>query len=309
MHPCQDTVVPAIPTTVRVKHFTLTGPIDRYLTQRRNQATLTADTVRNQRCALYGFAESFGRRPIERLSRADVDRYLETLGHLAPATRRSRLSTVRMFCRWLVLQRVIRRDPTVGIPAIRQPRSIPRALPDEAVALVFASLPDARAHAITALMIYLGLRCCEVARVELADYDRVQGTLTITGKGGHQRILPMPVECAHILHRYLDAHPSLGGPMIRSKRNPSAGLASDTISGLVSGWMAEAGIKQRPRDGVSAHAARHTCASSVLDQCKDVTIVQRMLGHAHLATSAVYLRRAGLDSLREAMSGRTYSLA
>lgn len=289
--------------------LTLTAPIDRYLEQRLNQATLTPDTIRNQRCALYGFAETFGRRPIERLSRSDVDRYLETLGHLAPATRRSRLSTARTFCRWLVLQRIIRKDPTVGIPAIRQPRSIPRALPDEAVARVFASLPDARAHAITAMMIYLGLRCCEVARAELADYDRGSGTLTIRGKGGHQRILPVPVECARILHRYLDAHPSLGGPLIRSKRNPSAGLASDTISGLVSGWMSEAGIKQRPRDGVSAHAARHTAASAVLDQCKDVTIVQRLLGHAHLSTSAVYLRRAGLDSLREAMSGRSYSLA
>lgn len=309
MHPGADGADSTSPEPMQVRHFTLTGPIDHYLAQRRNQGTLTPDTIRNQRCALYGFAETFGRRPIKRLSRADVDRYLETIGDLAPATRRSRLSTVRTFCRWLVLQRIIRHDPTTGIPAIRQPRRVPRALPTASVAMVFATLPDARAHAIVGLMIYCGLRCCEVSRLELADYDPIDKLVSVRGKGGHERVLPVPDECCRLLTRYLSEHPSCGGPLIRSKRNPSAGLSADTISGLVSAWMSQAGIKERPRDGVSAHAARHTAASDVLEHCRDVTVVQRLLGHANLSTTATYLRRAGLDSLREAMSGRSYSLA
>jgi site-specific recombinase XerD len=283
--------------------------VDRYLAQRRNQGTLCPNAVRNQRCCLYGLAESFGRRRVAHLSRRDVDRYLETLGHLAPATRRQRLSTVRTFCGWLVTNGTIRRDPTAGIPSIRQPRHVPRALPDAAVVRVFAALPDLRAQAIVACMVYLGLRCCEVSRLELADFDPVDSLVTVQGKGGHERVLPVPDECADILRRYASTQPSCGGPLIRSKRNPSLGLAPDTISGMVSEWMAEAGIKQRPRDGVSAHAARHTAASAVLDRCHDVTVVQRMLGHAHLSTTSIYLRRAGLDALREAMGGRSYSLA
>lgn len=285
---------------------TLTPYVDRYLVQRQRQGTLTHDSIRNTRCALHGFAEVFGHRPINRLSRQDVERWLETTGHLAPATRRSRLSAVRTFCRWLILQGTIKRDPTAHVPPVRQPRHVPRALPRESVGRVFASLPDARAHAIVALMIFCGLRCCEVSRLELADFDSVDKLLSVRGKGGHERILPVPDECVRILTRYLGEHPGSGGPLIRSKRRPSSGLAADTISGLVSGWMDAAGIKQRPRDGVSAHAFRHSAASDVLDECKDVTIVQRLLGHANLATSSIYLRRAGLDSLRAAMSGRTY---
>jgi integrase/recombinase XerC len=289
-------------------HSSLVPYIDRYLNQRRNQGTLTPDSVRNQRCVLYGLAESFGRRPVERLSRRDIDRYLETIGHLAPATRRQRLSTVRTFCAWLVLQGTIRRDPTTGVPSIRQPRHVPRALSQESVALVFASLRDSRAHAIVALMVYCGLRCCEVSRLELADYDPGDKLLTIRGKGGHERVLPVPDECAVVLGRYLRSMPACGGPLVRSKRNPALGLAPDTISRMVTQWMAEAGVKQRARDGVSAHAYRHTCASEILDRCHDVTVVQRVLGHANLSTSAIYLRRAGLDALREAMGGRNYSL-
>jgi site-specific recombinase XerC len=293
---------------MRMAHPSLLPHVDRYLAQRRNQGTLTRDSVRNQRCVLYGLAQSFGRRPVARLSRRDIDRYLETIGHLAPATRRQRLSTVRTFCAWLVLHRTIGRDPTVGIPSVRQPRHVPRALPQESVALVFASLPDLRAHAIVALMVYCGLRCCEVAHLEMADYDPADKLLTVRGKGGHERVLPIPDECAAVLGRYLRSQPACGGPLVRSKRNAALGLAPNTISRMVAQWMAAAGVKQRARDGVSAHAYRHTCASEILDRCHDVTIVQRVLGHAHLSTSAIYLRRAGLDTLREAMSGRDYSV-
>jgi site-specific recombinase XerC len=288
---------------------TLMPYVDRYLAQRRNQGTLTADSVRNQRCVLYGLASSFGQRRVALLSRRDIDRYLETIGHLAPATRRQRLSTIRTFCGWLVTNGTIRRDPTAGIPSIRQPRHVPRALPDAAVVAVFGALPDLRAQAIVACMVYLGLRCCEVSRLELADFDPVDGLVAVRGKGGHERVLPVPDECASILRRYTATQPTSGGPLIRSKRNPSLGLAPNTISGMVSEWMAAAGIKQRARDGVSAHAARHTAASAVLDRCHDVTVVQRMLGHAHLSTTSIYLRRAGLDALRDAMEGRSYLLA
>ena len=71
----------------------------------------------------------------------------------------------------------------------------------------------------------------------------------------------------------------------------------------------EAGLKKANYDGRSAHALRHTAASDVLDRCKNVRTVQAMLGHASIATTQIYLRRANLDQLREAMSGRDYVLS
>ena len=73
--------------------------------------------------------------------------------------------------------------------------------------------------------------------------------------------------------------------------------------------MAAAGLKNRPRDGVSAHALRHTAASDVMDRCHELRTVQAMLGHASIAATEIYLRRANLGQLREAMEGRDYRRA
>ena len=74
-----------------------------------------------------------------------------------------------------------------------------------------------------------------------------------------------------------------------------------TISKLVAGWMAEAGVKRAPGDGVSAHALRHTMASNMLDACRNVRMVQQALGHANVATTDRYLRHATMDELRAAI--------
>ena len=58
---------------------------------------------------------------------------------------------------------------------------------------------------------------------------------------------------------------------------------------------------------VTPHTLRHTAASDVLDKCGNVRTVQTMLGHQSLATTQIYLRRADLGQLREAMAGRDYT--
>jgi site-specific recombinase XerD len=69
--------------------------------------------------------------------------------------------------------------------------------------------------------------------------------------------------------------------------------------------MSEAGIKRYRRDGVSAHALRHTSATDMLRSGAHLRDVQHALGHAHLATTETYLPLVVHD-LREAMGGRQY---
>jgi site-specific recombinase XerC len=78
---------------------------------------------------------------------------------------------------------------------------------------------------------------------------------------------------------------------------------------MVAEWMRAAGVKRRPYDGNSAHALRHTAASDVLEVSGDLRAVQAMLGHSQLQTTSIYLRRAELGRLRDAMTGRPYRLA
>jgi site-specific recombinase XerC len=200
------------------------------------------------------------------------------------------------------------RNPALEISKPRLPKRVPRALPPEQVALLLEVIERPRDRAMAWLMVGMGLRCGEVASSQVEDWDQRSGTLFVQGKGEHERVLPVPSEVAAVLRDHLaERRAGATGPMFRSLRSPAEGLRPHSISRLVGEWMLAAEIKRAARDGVSAHALRHTCASDVLDRCGDLRLVQNLLGHGNVATTSVYLRRASLGQLRNAMEGRDYS--
>jgi integrase/recombinase XerC len=282
--------------------------LDTYLTERVRRGTLDPMTARNYRSSLAGLAASHT-RPVQTLDGDAIGRWLESRRHLSPATRRGDLTAVAGFCEWLVARGDLARNPAADVPRIRQPDPVPRALEPGQVAAVLRACPDTRARAVVWLQVGLGLRCGEVARLRLVDWSRPAGTLLVHGKGQRERVLPVTDEVRRALDAYLAERPAWSGPLVRSYRRPWCGLSPDTISGMVSEWMRAAGVKHWARDGVSAHALRHTAASDVLDRSHDLRAVQEMLGHRQLQTTAVYLRRANLDRLRAAMAGRDYRAA
>lgn len=280
--------------------------IEPYLGCRLRAGEITALTARNDRCALRRFAAVLDGTPAEDLDQRHGRVWLESLDGLAPHTRRRRLSSVRGFCRWAVEEGHMPVNPVARLKGPRMPRTVPRALATEAVTVLLSACPDARARLIVTWMVQLGLRCVEVAGVELGDVDRRARTVRVTGKGGHQRILPLVDEAAAALAAYLAEEPPAGaGPLIRSRVFPGRGLAPSTISNMVARWMDDAGIKLRSRDGVSAHALRHTAATDMLLSGAHLRDVQAALGHAHLQTTEVYLPLV-VHGLATAMEGRHY---
>lgn len=286
---------------------TMGGLTQQWLRGRRDRGELGAHTVKVYRCALDSFAVSYGHRPVRQLGVSDMERWMASRGAIRPSTRRKDMYIVRMFCRWLVRERHIRSNPCDELAPIRRPDSLPRALPHDAIVALFDACPNQRARAIVALMVHLGLRCCEVERLCVEDWDRRDDVIRVRGKNDNERWLPMVPECATELVRYLGHHPAASGPFIRSYADDSRALSAVTISIQVGRWMRDAGLKTYRFDGVSAHALRHTAASDVLDASGDLRVVQEMLGHRHLNTTAIYLRRASAQKMREAMAGRTYA--
>jgi site-specific recombinase XerC len=293
-----------------------TGPVtvadlvDRYLRERVARRDLGIDTARNHRSALLLFAAGIGDRDPSTLERGDVERWLETRAGRRPNTARSQFSYLRTFLTWLVEQGILLRNPCDRIKAPRVPRPAPRAMPSNAIGALLEVCPDARARAIVWLMIGMALRCCEVQRLQVFDWDRSSATMHIRGKGNDERIIPVPEEVSQALDAYLTEHPPIGdGPLIRTYRRANQPLKADTISGMVSRWMEYAGLKRGPRDGVSAHALRHSCASLAFERTKDIRVAQELLGHTNLAVTSRYIRPAGVETLREALAGRTYAAA
>lgn len=290
---------------------TLTPLIVRYTTTRRKRGEITAQTASDYRHTLALLDRSFGHRPIERLGPKAIDRWLEQIGDRAPATRREYLSRVRSFCRWLATEGHITGDPTDHVEPIRQARRVPVTLTERQVGQLLRHLhDDPRGLAVVWIMIGCGARCVEVARLQVEDYDPVGATFVLRGKAGHERVVPVPMEVASAVDGYLDAVGISAGPLIRSKRTPSQGVSPKTLSIYLTRWLYAAGVKARGRDGRSAHGLRRTAASDVMDRTGEIRVVQAMLGHERVETTARhYLRPVTVEQMRQAMAGRSYDEA
>lgn len=278
----------------------------RYVAQRVAGGHLTAKAARGIRYKLNDFAANTTAAP-SNVNRRHVERWMERPEYAA-GYQRQRLSALRGFCRWCVLNGHMKRDPTLGVVPPKIPKSAPRRLNTTHARAVAAHAPDARGKATVLLMLQEGLRCIEVVRAELGDLDLVTGSLGVRGKGGAggiTRTVPLSPETCRLLEEYLTEHPASAGPLIRSYHHTHRGVTSAHLGAMVTEWMYEAGVKQRPRDGKSPHSLRHTCASDMAERGARLEQIQHTLGHANPATTQIYTLGV-TPELREAMSGRSY---
>lgn len=269
-----------------------------YVASRLARREIVRKTAIRQRSVLRGFAVSFGRRAPKNMGAADIERWMVSRRGISTSTMRQELVTVRGFVTWLRREGHLFRDPMRDIRNPRLPRSVPRSLTQVQVASLLAVLPDARANAIVMLMLGLGLRRAEVARLQCGDWDQVARTLHVVGKGDHERLLPVPARVATALDEYRVQ--VTAGHLIRrlDGRGP---LTTNRISELMQTWMTAAGIKRAAWDGKACHSLRHTLASEVADVEPDLRVLQQILGHVNLTSTQIYIRGAEMTKLRVAL--------
>ena len=268
--------------------------VERYVTDRESRGELCARSAEQLRWRLGGLARTCPQLPIDQLGRDQLRAWQATVGGQRPASRRSYLSTVRVFVRWCEDERLLPGDPTRGLGRVREPDRDPRALTAGQLKRLTLVLPSDEARLIVALMARQGLRCVEVSRLAAEDYDPGRRKITVTGKGANQRRIVVADDVAVLLEAWLAGRQS--GLVL--------GRSAHWLSRTVSRWMRQAGLKTGRYDGWSAHALRHTAASDLYDACRDPRAVQRFLGHRNLATTDRYLR-AGDDEVIRAGLNRT----
>lgn len=295
-----------------------TGPLqrlaDRYIAERVRRGEWSPATARSSKYQLGAFCRLFGDRPVEMLGRAFVGQWLDTIGTMAPASRRTTFGTVRRFCLWLVAEGHLQRDPFHGHRRPKVPRRLPRGLAHDDVALLFAAAGgDRRMRFVLSLMVQEGLRVHEVAKLELGDLDLGDRLVRVVGKGGHERVLPLTAATVSELRGYLAAEPMRGaGVIVRSRgdgwhggRRGEVSITSVHLGHLVSELMRAAGVKLAAWDRVASHSLRHTAATDMLRRGAHVRDVQAVLGHADLSSTQVYLPLV-VNDLRDVMEGRRY---
>jgi len=269
-----------------------------YVSERFRSGELAAESARSIGYSLSTFCDHVGPVAPARLRPEHVERWMiETT--MAPETARAALSRVRVWSRWMVRRGHLGKDPTLDIRGPKRPRQVPRGLRLEAVEAVLAVCPDTRSVLLTLAMVQEGMRCCEVAGLQRGDVDFTERLVVVTGKGRHERVLPLSGDSWAAMRSYLSEVPGHAGPLIRSQTNPYMGISARRVSGIVNRLFREAGVPS------TAHALRHTAATDALRAGAHLRDVQAMMGHVSLSTTQRYLPWL-VGDLRTAMGGRNY---
>ena len=226
-----------------------------------------------------------------------------------PATLGRKLSAIRAFFRFLVREERCPLDPTAGISAPRTPKRLPNPLPvDDCVALIeeepsTVDEPDEkmlRDRALVELLYGAGLRVGEIAGLDARDVDLHRGDVRLSGKGGRERVVPLPSAARDALDAYLAQRRApgfLAQPLftaLRPRRDGPRRLGVRDIRRILRARARRAGITDR----VHPHRMRHSYATHLLDMGADLREIQELLGHASLATTEKYTA-VSVDRLAE----------
>lgn len=215
-----------------------------------------------------------------------------------------RLSAVRSFHRFLLMEGATLDNPARGVVQPQVPRGLPRPLAiDDMAALLEAPAAGTsegfRDRAILELLYGAGLRVSELVGLDVDDVDLEAGAVRVLGKGGKEREVPLGSFGREAVATYLTrARPVLAsglsrGALLLNLRFGSR-LVRQSVGRIVAAHAAAAGIDKR----VTPHTLRHSFATHLLEGGADVRVVQELLGHASVATTQVYTL-VTRDHLRE----------
>lgn len=277
-----------------------------YLKVEKGLAPLTSQAYLRD---LSQFAEflSERKRALADARRQDVRDFLDNLiGHSADGrTVARKLSTLRHFYRFLLLDRHITHDPTLNIDTPKQWKVLPKSLARSEVETILQPRTpgaDKQSQALSlrdrALleMLYAGaVRVSELCGLKLDDLKLDLGYMLVRGKGDKERIVPLGQASLSALNSYLrDARPVL----LRERRSPlvfidvrGTGLTRQRVWQLVRSASTPIGHPASP------HMLRHSAATHMVENGADLRTVQTILGHADISTTQVYTHLA-LDRLK-----------
>ncbi|AWK86309.1 site-specific tyrosine recombinase XerD [Azospirillum thermophilum] len=218
----------------------------------------------------------------------------------SPRTVARRLSAMRQFYRFLVSEGRRADDPSSALDSPKQGRPLPKILTEAEVGAMIATAqarggPEGlRLVALLEVLYATGLRVSELVGLPMTAILRDGRGLIVRGKGGKERMVPLSEPATAALFAYLPhrSHFLVPGqeaaqtPFLFPSRSSSDGhLTRQRFAQLLKALAIESNIDP---EKVSPHVLRHAFATHLLDHGADLRSVQKMLGHADIATTQIY---------------------
>lgn len=277
-----------------------------YLAVEKGLSRNTVESYRFDLTKFFAFLSSKG-KDLESFRKGDVVDFIEELRNkrCAVSTICRFLSSIRGLCRYMLIEDIIKEDPSENLQAPKKWERLPKSLSgSEVVSLLDKSsssdLSDpkiTRDHVMLEILYSSGLRVSELVSLKLEDINLEAGFLRVLGKGSKERIVPLHLRAVEKVKRYIarqraeilgkKSSPYLfvtrrGGPMTRQRF-----------------WQTIKVLGKKLGIELSPHTMRHSFATHLLEGGADLRSLQKMLGHADISTTQIYTKVTA-DRLKQA---------
>lgn len=256
------------------------------------ERNLSEKTQENYQRQLLAIAEILNIEYWHHLNTTHVKKVLAN-GHKTGLSAKSialRLSALRSFCKFLVAQGVLSKNPAKAVSAPKQGRPLPKQLNVDEVGQLLnideSSVLATRDKAMMELTYGCGLRLAELTNLNLKDIEDGGRQLRVMGKGSKERILPLGNVARNALKEWLKVR----GQMISDTESAvfvsmrQQRISSRQIAKRMKLWAQKQSVGQQ----VHPHKLRHSFATHMLESSGDLRAVQELLGHANLSTTQIY---------------------
>lgn len=263
---------------------------------------------------------------VDKATTEDIQAYLKDLsekthtkgsnkGKIAVRTVARRLSALRQFYRFLVSEEIREDDPTTTIDSPKQGRTLPKTLSeDEVTALITTAgepgTPESvRLVCLLEMLYATGLRVSELVGLPMSAIGEASQFLMISGKAGRERMVPLSDPAQKAIANYLNIRKRFVGSddqgkqdkwLFPSRTSDSGHLTRQRFAQLLKDLARAAEVDE---DRVSPHVLRHAFATHLLSHGADLRSVQKMLGHADIATTQIYTHMVG-DKLKKTVEDK-----
>ncbi len=296
--------------TTRTPHPDAASLVEAYLASLAHEKQASPHTLlayHHDLQTLLKLGELSSAQSLRQLSHHDIRRLLmrQHGQGLSPRSLARILSAWRSFYRWLARNPADALEPSEHLAAnpcdtVRPPRrgrDLPKALSvEQSAALLDARALTAQAqndplllrdHAMLELFYSSGLRLSELAGLDVTESQTwSSGEITVTGKRGKTRIIPIGQKAIEVLNHWLTQRPQLAASdekaLFVSQRGTR--LTPRSIELRIARWAQASGSGMH----LHPHMLRHSFASHVLQSSGDLRAVQEMMGHSSITTTQIY---------------------
>lgn len=201
--------------------------------------------------------------------------------------------SIKQFFKYLLIEKIIKEDPSSQIQTPKMKKSIPGVISLEDVEKIL-SCPDektpegVRDLAMLELLYATGIRVSELINLKQNEVNFEMGFIIVYGKGSKERIVPMGAEAQEKLKAYMEK----SRPALLKQREckelfvtrRGKGMSRQGFWKLIKGYALKSNIPK----SISPHTLRHSFATHLLERGADLRTIQIMLGHSDISTTQIY---------------------